>query len=91
MGVVELNPTLSEGVEVSHIHLRHIWPLPANLDELLNSFEQVLVPEMNMGQLLTLLRSRYARAFEGLNKVAGRPFKIGEIEDAVRAKLEAAK
>ena len=82
---------LSEGVEVSHIHLRHIWPLPANLDELLNSFEQVLVPEMNMGQLLTLLRSRYARAFEGLNKVAGRPFKIGEIEDAVRAKLEAAK
>ncbi len=81
---------LSEGVEVSHIHLRHIWPLPANLDGLLDGFEQVLVPEMNMGQLLTLLRSRYARPFEGLNKVAGRPFKIGEIEDAVRAKLEAA-
>ncbi len=81
---------LSDGVEVSHIHLRHIWPLPANLDDLLDGFEQVLVPEMNMGQLLTLLRSRYARPFEGLNKVAGRPFKIGEIEDAVRAKLEAA-
>ena len=82
---------LSEGVEVSHIHLRHICPLPANLDELLDGFEQVLVPEMNMGQLLTLLRSRYARSFEGLNKVAGRPFKIGEIEDAVRAKMEAAR
>ncbi len=84
-----VNNLLGEGVEVSHIHLRHIWPLPANLDALLDGFDHVLVPEMNMGQLLTLLRSRYARPFEGLNKVSGRPFKIGEIEDAVRAKLEA--
>ena len=81
---------LDQGVEVSHIHLRHIWPLPANLDELLGGFDHVLVPEMNMGQLLTLLRSRYALPAEGLNKVSGQPFKIGEIEDAVRAKLEAA-
>ncbi len=85
-----VNNLQSEGVEVSHIHLRHIWPLPANLEALLNGFEQVLVPEMNMGQLLTLLRSRFVRPFEGLNKVSGRPFKIGEIEDAVRAKVEAA-
>ena len=84
-----VNNLRGEGIEVSHVHLRHIWPLPANLEALLDGFDEVLVPEMNMGQLLTLLRSRYARPFEGLNKVSGRPFKIAEIEDAVRAKLEA--
>ena len=77
------------GLDVSHVHLRHIWPLPANLGELLAGFEHVLVPEMNAGQLLTLLRSQYLLAAEGLNKVTGQPFKIGEIEAAVRARLEA--
>jgi 2-oxoglutarate ferredoxin oxidoreductase subunit alpha len=79
----------AEGREVSHIHLRYIWPLPANLGELLKGFERVLIPEMNNGQLLTVIRSRYLIPAEGLNKVTGRPFKIAEIEDAVRARLEA--
>ncbi len=48
-----------EGIEVSHIHLRHLWPFPANLGELLTGFEQVVVPEMNMGQLVKILRSEY--------------------------------
>jgi 2-oxoglutarate ferredoxin oxidoreductase subunit alpha len=77
------------GLDVSHIHLRHIWPLPANLGDLLAGFEHVLVPEMNAGQLITLLRSRYLIDAEGLNKVSGQPFKISEIEAAVRARLEA--
>ncbi len=77
------------GLAVSHIHLRYIWPLPANLGELLKGFEKVLIPEMNNGQLLTLIRSRYLVPAEGLNKVTGQPFKIAEIEDAVRARLEA--
>ena len=79
----------SNGHEVSHIHLRYIWPLPANLGELLKGFARVLIPEMNNGQLLTVIRSRYLVPAEGLNKVTGRPFKIAEIEDAVRARLEA--
>jgi 2-oxoglutarate/2-oxoacid ferredoxin oxidoreductase subunit alpha len=77
------------GHRVSHIHLRHIWPLPRNLGALLAGFEQVVVPEMNNGQLLTLIRSRYLVAAEGLNKVTGRPFKISEIESAALARLEA--
>jgi 2-oxoglutarate ferredoxin oxidoreductase subunit alpha len=79
---------LSEGVQVSHVHLRHIWPLPRNLGDLLGGFERVLVPEMNMGQLVKLLRSEFLVPAEGLNKVSGKPFMIAEIEAAVRARLE---
>ncbi len=79
---------LSEGVQVSHVHLRHIWPLPRNLGELLGGFERVLVPEMNMGQLVKLLRSELLVPAEGLNKVSGKPFMIAEIEAAVRDRLE---
>ena len=79
---------LNEGVEVSHVHLRHIWPLPRNLGELLGRFDRVLVPEMNAGQLLTLLRSEYLVPAEGLSKVSGKPFMIAEIEAAIRARLE---
>jgi 2-oxoglutarate ferredoxin oxidoreductase subunit alpha len=78
----------AEGLDVSHIHLRHIWPLPRNLPDLLGGFGQVLVPEMNTGQLVTLLRGEHLINAEGLNKVTGQPFKIAEIETAVRARLE---
>ncbi|WP_239507669.1 hypothetical protein, partial [Enterobacter hormaechei] len=47
------------GHDVSHVHIRHIWPLPKNLGALLKSYEHVLVPEMNTGQLKTLLRDQY--------------------------------
>jgi 2-oxoglutarate ferredoxin oxidoreductase subunit alpha len=75
------------GLDVSHIHLRHIWPLPRNLGDLLGRFERVLVPEMNTGQLLMLLRAQYAIPAEGLNKVTGKPFKIAEVENAIRSRL----
>ena len=76
------------GSAVSHIHLRHIWPLPRNLGALLGRYEKILVPEMNKGQLLTLLRSEFLVAAEGLNKVNGKPFLIAELEAAIRARLE---
>ncbi|MCA1939652.1 MAG: 2-oxoacid:acceptor oxidoreductase subunit alpha [Caenispirillum bisanense] len=79
----------AQGVEVSHIHLRNLWPLPENLGDLLAGFDHVLVPEMNVGQLCTLLRATYAKPFESLSKVTGQPFKIAEIEAAVRSRLEA--
>ncbi|MEE9317752.1 MAG: 2-oxoacid:acceptor oxidoreductase subunit alpha [Rhodospirillales bacterium] len=77
-----------EGLDVSHIHIRHIWPLPKNLGDLLSGFDQVLVPEMNSGQLSTLLRSQYLTDTQGLHKVSGQPFKISEIEAAIRERLE---
>ena len=77
-----------DGADVAHIHLRHIWPLPANLKELLEGFDKVLVAEMNNGQLSTLLRSQYLLPIEGLNKVSGHPFRITEIEAAIHRCLE---
>ena len=79
---------LQLGKEVAHIHLRHIWPMPSNLGDLLSGFDYVLVPEMNDGQLITVLRSEYLIDAHGLNKVSGQPFKIAEIEDAILAVLE---
>jgi 2-oxoglutarate ferredoxin oxidoreductase subunit alpha len=78
-----------EGKSVSHIHLRHIWPLPGNLGDLLRRFDKVIVPEMNNGQLVTLLRDQYLLPATGIDKVTGKPFKIAEIESAIRAQLEA--
>ena len=75
------------GLEVSHIHLRYLNPFPANLGELLRGFDRVLVPELNNGQLLTLLRAAYLVPARGLNKIAGKPFKVSEIEDAIRNAL----
>jgi 2-oxoglutarate ferredoxin oxidoreductase subunit alpha len=77
-----------EGLDVSHIHLRHIWPMPKNLGQILSGFKQWLVPEMNNGQLVTLLRAQYLVDAQGLNKVSGQPFKIAEIEAAIRDRLE---
>ncbi len=76
------------GRAVSHIHLRYINPFPANLGSLLDGFEKILVPEMNNGQLVTMLRSRYLIPAVGLNKVTGQPFKIADVASAIDAALE---
>ena len=73
----------ARGLDVSHIHIRHIWPLPGNLGELLRGYRKILVPEMNMGQLKTLLRDQYLVDARPLPKVAGQPFRIAEIEQAI--------
>ncbi|MFP6732556.1 MAG: 2-oxoacid:acceptor oxidoreductase subunit alpha [Rhodospirillales bacterium] len=78
----------AEKAKVSHIHLRHIWPLPPNLGDLLNGYDQILVPELNTGQLKTVLRDQYLVPAEGLSKVSGMPFKVTEIETAIRDRLE---
>jgi 2-oxoglutarate ferredoxin oxidoreductase subunit alpha len=75
------------GLDVSHIHVRHLNPFPKNLGDVLRGFSYVLVPEMNSGQLVTILRSTYLLPAEGLNKVTGKPFKVAEIENAVRARI----
>jgi len=72
---------------VSFTHLRYIHPLPANLGELIGNFNQVLVPEMNMGQLSTLLRDKLGIDPTPLCKVTGQPFMIGELTDQIRSML----
>ena len=73
----------AKGRDVSHIHVRHIWPLPTNLGDLLRQFETVIVPEMNTGQFKTVLRDQYLVDAKPLNKVSGQPFTIAEIEAAI--------
>ena len=76
-----------KGLDVSHIHLRHIWPMPGNLGALLKGYEKILVPEMNTGQLKTVLRDQYLVDAKPLNKVSGQPFRIAEIEAAIEGIL----
>ena len=75
------------GLDVTHIHIRHIWPLPRNLGDLLRSYERIIVPEMNKGQLKTLLRDQYLVDARPVNKISGQPFKIAEIEAAIEEAL----
>jgi 2-oxoglutarate ferredoxin oxidoreductase subunit alpha len=77
----------SKGLDVAHIHIRHIWPMPKNLGALLKGYETILVPEMNTGQLKTVLRDQYLVDAKPLNKVSGQPFTIAEIETAIDAAL----
>ena len=73
----------AKGVDVSHIHVRHVWPLPENLGDLLKGYENILVPEMNSGQFKTVLRDQYLVDAKPLNKVSGQPFAIAELEAAI--------
>ncbi len=77
----------AKGFDVSHVHLRHIWPMPENLGDLLRGYGRVLVPEMNTGQLKTVLRDQYLVDARPLNKVSGQPFRIAEIEVAIERAL----
>ena len=79
----------AEGLDVSHIHVRYMWPIPSNFEDLLRGFDQVLVPEMNMGQFVEVIRSKFLIDAQRLNKVSGQPFKIREVEEAIKALLEA--
>lgn len=74
----------AEGRRVSHIHLRYISPFPRNLGELLKRFDRVLVPEMNNGQLVMLLRAAYLVPAERFSQVNGKPFKVSKVLDAIR-------
>jgi 2-oxoglutarate/2-oxoacid ferredoxin oxidoreductase subunit alpha len=74
-----------KGQSVSAIHLRHLNPLPSDLGEIMANFENVLIPEMNLGQLLKVIRAKFAIPATGLNKVKGQPFKIAEIEAGIEA------
>jgi 2-oxoglutarate ferredoxin oxidoreductase subunit alpha len=78
---------LDAGLSVAHAHLRYLHPLPANLGEILDGYRQILIPELNMGQLKLLIRDKYLVDAQGLNKVKGKPFNVEEVVAAIRASL----
>ena len=73
---------------VSHVHLRYLNPLPADLGDTLRRFRKVMVAEMNLGQLLKMIRADYLIDAFGCNKVQGRPFKVSEIYNRINRALE---
>ncbi|MEA1073173.1 2-oxoacid:acceptor oxidoreductase subunit alpha [Sphingomonas sp. LY160] len=75
------------GLDVAHIHIRHIAPFPTNLGDLLRGYERVIVPEMNTGQLKTMLRDAFLVDARPVNKVSGQPFTIAEIDAAIAEAL----
>ena len=79
----------AEGRRIGHVHLRHLNPLPSNLGEVIKRYKKVLVPELNMGQLLWVLRAKYLVDAVGLNKIQGRPFKQVELEQKIEEMLDA--
>jgi 2-oxoglutarate ferredoxin oxidoreductase subunit alpha len=70
-----------EGHAVAHVHLRHLNPFPADLGRILGSYRRILVPEINLGQLVRLIRAEYLVDAIGFNKIQGRPFKVSELMD----------
>jgi 2-oxoglutarate ferredoxin oxidoreductase subunit alpha len=77
----------AKGRKIGHLHLRHLNPLPANLGDVIKRYKRVLVPELNMGQLLWVLRAKYLVDAVGLNKIQGRPFKQAELEQKIEEML----
>jgi 2-oxoglutarate ferredoxin oxidoreductase subunit alpha len=82
-----LNAQREKGRSIGHVHLRHLNPLPRNLGDVIKRFKKVLVPEMNMGQLLMILRAKYLVDAQGYNKIQGKPFKTSEIENKIEQML----
>ena len=85
---------LADGRSVAHAHLRHLNPFPRNTGDVVRSYRRVLIPEVNLGQLLLLVRARYLIDAVGYDRVRGKPFRIAEIEaEAIRllGELEAAR
>ena len=68
-----------KGMSVSHLHLRHLNPLPRNLGEILVKFQKVMIAELNMGQLAAIIRSKFLVDAVSLNKIQGKPFTITEV------------
>jgi len=75
------------GGNVAHGHLNYLNPFPHNTGEVVGSYEKVLIPEINLGQLRKLIRAEFLVDASGFNLVRGLPFRAGEVQDAIEAML----
>jgi 2-oxoglutarate ferredoxin oxidoreductase subunit alpha len=80
---VAVQTLIQQGMAVSHVHVRYINPLPANLGDILNNFDQVIIPELNNGQFISIIRDNYLLNAKGINKIKGQPFQAEEIVEGV--------
>ena len=83
-----VNKAISEGLSVSHLHLKYINPFPKNLGDILIKYDKVLIPELNMGQLLSIIRSKYLVDAKGYNQIKGKPFTSSEILKEIKNTLK---
>jgi len=77
-----------QGMEVAHAHLRYVRPFPSNLGDIIRNFDKVLIPELNIGQLVKIIRDVYLTDAEGYNKIMGVPFTKTELVEKIRSMLE---
>ncbi|MFZ4580078.1 MAG: 2-oxoacid:acceptor oxidoreductase subunit alpha [Myxococcota bacterium] len=77
----------AQGHKVAHVHLRWLNPLPADLGKVLHRFKRVLVPEINNGQLLPLVRAKYLVDAKGFNRIATQPLSVAEVAEAISSWL----
>lgn len=80
---------VAEGFEVSSTNLRHLNPMPPDLGELIKGFDQVLIPELNSGQLSVLIRAKFLLDAISMTKIQSRPFKVSEIRERILLLLNA--
>jgi len=80
---VAVKEAIAEGYDVSHAQVKYLNPFPKNLGEMLKNFDQVLIPEINNGQLIKVIRDKYFIDAKGLNKIKGMPFTSAEIKDKI--------
>ena len=76
-----------KGHAISAVHLRHLNPLPNDLGDVLKRFKKVVIPELNLGQLQTIIRARYLVDAQGIHKIKGKPFRVSELVNALEAHL----
>jgi 2-oxoglutarate ferredoxin oxidoreductase subunit alpha len=79
------------GLKLAHLHLNYINPFPLNLGDILRSYERIIVPELNMGQLRLLLSGTYGVEIKGINQVRGKPFKVSYLASEFHRILETQK
>ena len=79
-----VNEAIEEGYDVAHAHIKYLNPFPKNLGEMLKSYDKVLIPEINNGQLVKVIRDKYFVDAEGLNKIQGLPFTSAEIKNKIK-------
>jgi 2-oxoglutarate ferredoxin oxidoreductase subunit alpha len=79
---------LLEGYQVAHAHLRYVRPLPRNLGDMIKNYDRVLIPEINNGQLIKIIRDKYLVDAKGYNKIMGVPITKGELIEVVRKMVQ---
>lgn len=85
--VMAVRKLQAEGKKVSLMHMKYISPMPRNVESILKNFSKIIIPELNLGQLRTLINSKFGVKAKGYNKVQGLPFKISELVEAFKQEL----